>query len=237
MSNNYFKFKQFAIYQDKAAMKVGVDSVVLGAWTVVKDTKNILDVGTGTALLSLMLAQKSGAKITAIEINEDAYNQAVENVNDSKWADRVEVRCISLQNFAKENEKRYDLIICNPPYFTGSLKSPDQNRNNARHDDNLSLEDLFAGSKKLLIMGGNLNLIYPFRQKEQLLQSAAKYDFYPAKVLNLRANEKKEPYRIILQFVIDKVETVVEELQIRNTETDDYSTAFKELTKEYYLDF
>jgi len=234
LSNNYFKFKQFTIFQDKTAMKVGVDSVVLGAWTNVENVNFVLDIGTGTGLLALMLAQKTKAQITAVEMDENAFNQAVENINSSKWADRVEVLHIPFQEFANKTEKRFGLLICNPPYFSASLKSPDKNRSIARHDDNLSLGDLFFGAKQLLPENGSLNLIYPYLQKEQLFSIAEKHGFYPAKVLNLKANEKKEIYRFVVKFVLQKTDAKTKELEIRNTETNDYSVGFKQLTKDYY---
>jgi len=215
-------------------MKVGVDSVMLGAWTNAENMNSVLDVGTGTGLLALMLAQKTKAQITAIEMDENAFNQALENVVASKWADRVEVLHIPFQEFVKKTKKRFELIICNPPYFSGSLKSPKKQRNTARHDDDLKLGDLFLGAKQILSKNGSLNLIYPYLQKEQLCSVAKQYGFYPAKVLQLKANEKKEPYRFVVQLVLQKTDVKTKVLEIRNTETNDYSEEFKLLTKDFY---
>ena len=215
-------------------MKVGVDSVVLGAWTNAEKAKLILDIGAGTALLSLMLAQKSEAKITAIEIDENSYHQAVENVENSKWKTRVDIIHSSFQEFANETKTKFNLIICNPPYFVNSLKSPEQNRNTARHDDNLSLYDLFSGSKGILTEKGSLNLIYPYLQKNDLLSIAEKYGFYPVKLLILRGNKNKEPNRIIVEFKLNGENVKEEILCIRDLDNN-YTAEYKELTKDYCL--
>lgn len=216
-------------------MKVGVDSVVLGAWTNTENVNSVLDIGTGTGLLALMLAQKSKAQITAIEMDGNAYNQAVENINSSKWSDRVEALYIPFQEFVKKTKKRFDLIICNPPFFVNALKSPRQNRNTARHDDYLSLDELFSGSKEVLSENGSLNLIYPYLQKNDLISVAEKYGFYPAKVLNLKANEDKNLYRLAVEFVFKDTILKKDTMEIRNTLTNDYSDKFKALTGDYYL--
>ena len=217
-------------------MKVGVDSVVLGAWTKIEKAKSILDIGTGTGLLSLMLAQKSEAKITAIEIDQKSYYQAVENVLSSKWEDRIGVIHSSFQELVNETRTKFDLIICNPPYFINSLKSPKENRNKARHDDSLSLDELFSGSKKVLSENGSLNLIYPYGQKPNLIGIAEKYGFYPIKLLVIRGNENKNPNRIIVEFKFQKTNLEIDELRIRDL-TNDYTKKYKDLTGDYYLNF
>lgn len=124
-------------------MKVGVDGVLLGAWVSIGNAKSILDIGAGTALLSLMLAQKSMAEITAVEIEENAFNQAKENIALSKWGRRIKIINCSIQEYAEKTIEKFDLIGCNPPYFSASLSSPDNQRNLARHDNTLPMEDLF----------------------------------------------------------------------------------------------
>ncbi len=215
-------------------MKVGVDSVVLGAWTNAEKVKSILDIGTGTGLLSLMLAQKTKAEIIAIEIDAESYHQAVENVASSKWKTRIDVIHSTFQEFARDTKSRFDLIICNPPYFVNSLKSPEQNRNTARHDNHLNLDELFFGSKRVLSETGSLNLIYPYGQKANLINIAEKYGFYPVKFLVIRGNKNKEPNRIIIEFSFDEAKVNTEELCIRDLENN-YTKEYKELTKDYYL--
>ena len=128
MPNDYFKFKQFTIHQDKCAMKVGTDGVLLGAWAECANAKGILDIGTGTGLIALMIAQRSNAKIDAVEIDETASKQAKENIKKSLWNDRIEILNISFQDFSKSTNEKYDLIVSNPPYFQNSLYAPDEKR-------------------------------------------------------------------------------------------------------------
>ena len=118
MPKNYFKFKQFIINQENSSMKVGTDGVLLGTWTKTNNAKNILDIGTGTALIALMLAQKSDAEIVAIEIDKNSYLQSLSNINESRWANRISAKHISLQNFVAQTQRKFDLIVCNPPYFS-----------------------------------------------------------------------------------------------------------------------
>ena len=142
MSNTYFNFKQFSVKQDKCAMKIGTDGVLLGAWTDVGSASTILDIGTGTGLLALMLAQRSPAYIFAIECEYGAIQQAGENFTKSKWKDRLTLFSLSLQEHLLSG-KQYDLVVSNPPFFENSLKSPMESRNFARHTVSLTSEDLF----------------------------------------------------------------------------------------------
>ncbi len=151
MSNSCFQFKQFKINQDRCAMKVGTDGVLLGTWTDVSGVQSILDVGTGTGLIALMLAQRSSAAIiSGIEIDGDAAAQAVENVNNSPWREKINIEAVSLQTFTKNTGCRFDLIVSNPPYFNKSLKNPDAQRSVARHSDLLSRQDLLTAADTLL---------------------------------------------------------------------------------------
>lgn len=218
-------------------MKVGVDSVLLGAWVQIGNSEKILDIGTGTGILSLMLAQKSNANIIAIDIDKNAYLQAKENIKISPWASRISVFNLGLQEFTKNRPGNFDLIICNPPYFTNSLNSPDQQRNLARHDNLLSLEHLLENSKKLLTATGNFSMIYPYVKKELLLSVAEKHGLYPIRVLIIKGNELKQPNRIIVTFSAKKTEFFTEILSVREVGKNEYTTEYKELTKDFYLAF
>ena len=145
MPNSSFEFKQFTIKQDKCAMKVGTDAVLLGSWATANGSHLILDVGTGTGIIAMMLAQKTIAHIDAIDIDELACIQAAQNVSESKFFGRVEVMHTSLQQYVKNAQKKYDLIITNPPYFEQSLKSSDEQRSCARHADVLPFDELIDG--------------------------------------------------------------------------------------------
>ena len=168
MSNPFFQFKQFTIRHDKCAMKVGTDGVLLGAWAGTESCSRILDVGTGTGLIALMLAQRSKAVVDAIDIDADACLQAQENAESSLFAGRINVFHSDLVDFAQASTHLYDLIVSNPPYFVDSLKCPNLQRNTARHTDTLTLEDLLQYSRKLLAPQGRIALILPYDQKDRL---------------------------------------------------------------------
>jgi tRNA1(Val) A37 N6-methylase TrmN6 len=161
--NNWFRFKQFTIRQEGAAMKVGTDGVLLGAWaTVPVPGSRVLDVGSGTGLIALMLAQRTlDVHVDALEIDPSSAEQALENFQASPWADRIACFQTSLQDYTPVSKFKYELIICNPPFFTSSLKTSSREKNLARHDDSLSLEDLLSCSTSLLTPTGTLSLVQP----------------------------------------------------------------------------
>ena len=148
MSNSYFQFKQFTVWHDKCAMKVGADGVTLGAWADVSDVKSVLDIGCGSGLIALMIAQRSEAGITAIDIDGQSIEQTKENTGNSPWSERIKTVHASLQQFAANSDVLFDLIVCNPPYFNNSLKSPSESRTMARHTDTLSYTDLITNAGK-----------------------------------------------------------------------------------------
>lgn len=174
MPGTSFAFKQFIIKQDKCAMKVGTDAVLLGAWVIPNGSKQILDIGTGTGVVALMLAQKTEAHIDAIDIDENAFIQAKQNVSESKFANQVSVIHSSLQDYSKITSNKYNLIVTNPPYFEQSLKSSDEQRSFARHADVLPFEELIEGVTKLLDQKGKFCLILPTLEAEKFRAMAQK---------------------------------------------------------------
>jgi tRNA1Val (adenine37-N6)-methyltransferase len=237
MANNYFQFKQFIVYQDKAAMKVSADAVILGAWADFSFAKNILDIGTGTGLLSLMAAQKSEAEITAIEIDEDSVKQAKNNFDLSPWKNRIHLVHNSFQNFAIQSTKKFDLVICNPPYFNSTYQSPNKSRNTARQDKQLPLSDLFSAVKKILSPIGKFYIIYPFAQKHTLLKEAEKESLYPLKILEIKTKPGKAPNRIVICFTTKNSTAITEQLHLRDELTKEYSNEYRNLTSDFYLNF
>src|SRR5664279_5608176 len=184
MANNHFSFKQFTIYQDKSAFKVGTDGVLLGAYADLTRVINILDIGSGTGLLSIMLAQRCEAMITAIEPDHDSFIQSCENVNLVEWQNRIKIINSALQNFNSENEK-FDLIVSNPPYFTDSLKSPDPRKSAARHNDSLSSDDLLKGVIRLMKHDGRFQLILPYVEGNIFIAEANSYGLFCNGILKI----------------------------------------------------
>jgi tRNA1Val (adenine37-N6)-methyltransferase len=237
MSNTYFKFKQFTISQGDTAMKVGTDGVLLGAWADVTGAERILDIGTGTGLIALMLAQRSQAMIDAIEINAQAARQAGENFKNSPWSERINIFHTSFQEFQIHDKINYDLIICNPPYFINSLKAPDAIRSLARHDDMLSRHDLIKGVSNLLSKNGIFSIIVPYTGSDVLIVLASEYRLYPQKILKIKPVPGKEINRIILEFGKSTGQLLESEMIIETGKRHQYSSEYINLTRDFYLKF
>lgn len=234
MANSYFQFKQFTIRHDKCAMKVGTDGVLLGAWAEIRSARRILDVGTGSGLIALMLAQRSNARIDAIDIDRDACIQADENSKLSPFADRISIEHASFAEYASVCPKKYDLIISNPPYFITSLKGPDEKRNLARHTDSLLLEDLIKDSKRLLTTDGRIALILPFEQTKSLLDLSKKYDLFPYRRTDIIPQPGSNPKRLLIELSIQQKSYTADSLIIEEARHQ-YTAAYKTLTHEFYL--
>ena len=171
MSNSWFRFKHFNVEQERCSMKVGTDGVLLGAWFPIDRGCCVLDIGTGTGLIALMAAQRGAGRVTAVEIDHDAAEQARENAAGSPWADIIDVRCTDIAHFTAVSG--YDRIVCNPPYFRDSLRCPDSGRNTARHNDTLSYETLALCAARLLADDGMLSLVLPYDSVNEFIKCAA----------------------------------------------------------------
>lgn len=238
MSNSSFAFKQFTIKQDLCAMKVGTDAVLLGAWIIPNGSTNILDIGTGTGIIALMLAQKSNAHIDAIDIDDNAVMQAKQNVSESKFANNIEITHASFQEFAKNTTKKFNLIVTNPPYFEQSLKSSDEKRSHARHADVLPFEDLLEGVIKILDPKGKFCLILPKLEAERFRNLAEKKGLFLSKLLRVKSKANKDSdKRHIMQFEFKPTEFSETTLAIELNERHQYTKEYKELTKDYYINF
>ena len=239
MPNISFAFKKFNIKQDKCAMKVGTDAVLLGAWIIPNGSKRILDIGTGTGIISLMLAQKSEASIVAIDIDKESTEQAKVNVAESEFKNRVEVMHIAFQELVKRFESKFDLIVTNPPYFIDSLKNQaDSSRKTARHADLLPFEDLITGVKKLLNEKGKFCLILPKNEASIFRKMAEAKGLYLSKLLRIRTKpEKESEKRHLMQFEFKETEFSESTLILEENESRNYTEAYKEFTKDYYLNF
>lgn len=233
MPNSCFKFKQFTIYHDKCAMKVGTDGVLLGAWAPVDEIKQILDVGAGTGLIALQLAQRNQqARITTIEIDEAAAEQAKENIAASPWADRIEVICNDFRYY--QPEKRFDLIVSNPPYFIDALKCPDEQRRMARHVGGLNYELLFRNSVHLLSNEGLVSIIIPAEVEREVVDTAWNYSLYPHNRVHVYTKPGKPCRRVLITFGFQKKVCKEENLCIE-VEHNQYTPEYIALTRDFYL--
>ena len=232
MSNSFFSFRQFSISQDRCAMKVGTDGVLLGAWA--PGGQRILDVGTGTSLIALMMAQRfPTSHVVGIDVDDEACLQAAENVENSPFSDRVKIVKSSLQEFLVEES--FDAIVSNPPYFVNSLKNPDARRTLARHTDSLSFDDLFRGVGRLLSEYGVFSIIIPTDALEQMLLNACHYGFYVSRQVAVKTVERKLPKRYLLSFRRQPTECVVKEIKVMTDSEGSRSAWFDALTREFYL--
>lgn len=238
MPNVSFAFKKFNVKQDKCAMKVGTDAVLLGAWVNPVGCKKILDIGTGTGVIALMLAQKSKAVITAIDIDLDSTEQARDNVAESPFSAAIRVRHLSFQDLVQSSNERYDLIVTNPPYFIDSSKNQTGSKIAARHTDLLPFSDLISGVKKLLDEKGKFCLILPKNEAAIFRKMAEGKGLYLSKLLRVRTRpEKDSEKRHIMQFEFKESEFSESTLVIESDSHRNYSDDYKSLTKDYYLHF
>ena len=218
-----FQFKQFTIYQDLCAMKVGTDGVLLGAWA--NGGKRILDAGTGTGIIALMMAQRyPNAVVTAIDIDEGAVKQAQQNVAQSPFAQQITV----LHNTLQEHQGEYDAIISNPPFFIDSLAAPDEQRNVARHTQTLTYTELMQAAWRLLSDEGELSVVVPFDYRKRMEDEAIFVGFFPGKACAVKTTERKPAKRYLLSFKKHPCRCEQEQLTIG-------SERYQELTKEFYL--
>ena len=218
-------------------MKIGTDGCLLGAWADVDGSASILDIGTGSGVIALMLAQRSKALITAVEIDKDAYLQAAENFAKSPWQRRLTVVHSSIQEYIKVCEPKYDLIVCCPPYFINSLKTNDKKRRLARHTDSLSFEELLSGSLRLLAQQGIFSTILPSDIVPHFCELALIEGYYITTVTNVEPKAGAKPNRKLLQLERTKKTCTNSTIAILDKEGKSYTTEYKELTKEFYINF
>ena len=238
MPNSAFAFKQFNVKQDKCAMKVGTDAVLLGSWIQPNGSIHILDIGTGTGVIALMLAQKTNASIVGIDIDVSATQQAQENVDESKFKNSITLFNTSFQDYVKTTALKFQLIVSNPPFFEQSLKSSDEKRSNARHADVLPFDDLLDGVIKLLDAKGKFCLILPTLEAEKFRNMAQKKGLYLSKLLRVKSRvDKDTDKRHLMQFEFTPTEFSEETISIEEDERHSYTQAYKELTKAYYINF
>ncbi|MEQ1553465.1 MAG: methyltransferase, partial [Ferruginibacter sp.] len=234
--NTYFQFKQFTIHQDKCAMKVCTDACLLGAWVANKFyenniiANNILDIGCGTGLLSLMLAQKTAACINAIEIDEDAFLQANENIEASVFKNRIKVINTNAVNY--NNKEKFDFIICNPPFFENQLKSDDVERNKAMHCTTLSFNELSKTIKNNIANSGKAAILLPYESVIKFEKIINTYNLFIVEQLNINHSPKHPFFRSIILISYTNNNIVQQEMFIKDN-AGIYSDEFTFLLKDY----
>jgi tRNA1Val (adenine37-N6)-methyltransferase len=236
MASGSFSFKQFTIYQDRCIFKVGTDGVILGAYADVCGVKTILDIGTGTGLIALMLAQRSEAEITAIEPDLNSFEQACSNVRQSKWTQRIKVINTDLQNFLAGSQK-FDLIVSNPPYFIDSLKNPDPGKAAARHNVTLNNHDLLRGIAELLTDDGRAQVIMPYAEGSILIAEANEFGLYCNDLLKIKPLPSNEVRRLIITFSRKRNKTTEKFLTIEHGKRHEFTQEYIDLTKDFYKKF
>ncbi len=248
MPNTFFQFKQFTVHQEKAALKVSTDSCLFGAWVAHEvrsklaqhslgevekyEVRRVLDIGAGTGLLMLMLAQKCEAKIDGIEMDDPSYLQAKENMDASPWKERLQLFQGNVKQY--QFQQQYNFIISNPPFYEGDLKSDSLNRNIAMHDEGLKLEELLQIVDAKLTDDGGFAVLLPYHRADQFIADAIKQHLHLSVRLNVKQSVKHTFFRSILLFSRKKTEEVIDELSIKDA-SNQYTINFIELLKDYYL--
>lgn len=232
-----FQFKQFSIQQDRCAMKVGTDSVLLGAWCPIDNHPfSVLDIGAGTGILSLMIAQRSHAEqIDAIEIDENAYEQCVENFENSPWRDRLFCFHAGLDEFVEEPDEEYDLIISNPPFYNEDYKTENSQRDLARFQDAMPFEELVESADLLLSENGIFAVIIPYKEEEKFIDLCAKVELFPVKVTRVKGTPNTEIIRSLLAFKRYELPVLEADELVIEIKRHEYTDAYTNLTKDFYL--
>lgn len=233
----HFTFKEFSVLQDKTAMKVGTDAVLLGAWAPIDhNPSSILDIGAGTGVIALMLAQRTfSEQIDGLEINENAYENAVDNFENSPWGDRLFCFHADLDQFIEDPEMEYDLIVSNPPFYTEDYKTESKQRDLARFQDAMPFEKLLKAADLLLSENGVFALIIPFKEKDKFLALAKESKLYPLKITSVRGNLNAPFKRSLLAFSRNEIQEIESNELTIEIERHVYTSEYIELTKEFYL--
>lgn len=220
-------------------MKVGTDGVLLGAWVDVSERKMALDVGTGSGLIALILAQRtpSATAIHAVDIDPGAIEQATENFNHSPWKDRLSVHHESIQDFANHAHRKFDIIVSNPPFFTGGMLSEFNTKNDVRHTIKLPHGDLLRAVSRLLKRDGHLGLILPYLQGLRFIEISESYGLFPKRITEVRSRSEHPVERLLLELSYDKDPSPQIESLVIHAEGNEFTEAYKSITSPFYLNF
>ena len=232
-----FSFKQFNISHANSSMKVGTDAVLLGSWVEVSGAKKILDIGTGCGIIALMLAQRSNARIDAIDIDKGSVKEATSNFNNSPWPSRLHSHHISLQSYQIVAKTKYDLIVSNPPFFQNSLLPKKENLRLAKHNTTLTYTELFKASISLLSADGQLTIILPFDDSDNVKALANTYGLHLQQQLSIFNTSNKPARRIILDFGLSiPIKVELDQIVIRDLEAN-FTAGYRQLTEAFHPDF
>ena len=234
--SDYFRFKHFTVHQQRDVMRVNTDGVLLGAWVPAPEGHRVLEVGTGTGVVALQLLQRGAAHVDAIDIDQQACEQARENAALSPWANQIQIVQTSFQEYSEQSANTYDLVVSNPPYYASSLPSPIERRNVMRHADTLSLEDLLAGLSLCLTQTGRFVAIFPVVEGSQFIALAAKAGLYCHQQIQVADQPMKRTKRLLCEFSYARCVPQISELFIRDA-SGEYSQEYRRLTGAFYLAF
>ncbi len=232
-----FSFKQFSVKQEQSAMKIGTDAVLLGAWCPIDNNPiSVLDVGAGTGILSLMIAQRSNAEqIDAIEIEENAYEECVSNFENAPWSDRLFCFHAGLDEFVDDPEDEYDLIISNPPFYSEDFKTEINKRDLARFQEAMPFEDLVEAADLLLSENGIFAVVIPFKEEERFIDLCANVELFPVKVTRVKGSHTSPIVRSLLAFKRFELPVLVADELVVEINRHEYTNQYINLTKEFYL--
>ena len=231
-----FQFKQFTIHQDQCAMKVGTDGVLLGAWTALNHSPNsILDIGAGTGLIALQLAQRCNAElIDAIELDDAAYEQCVTNFEASPWADRLFCYHAGFDEFVDEMDDKYDLIVSNPPFYAEEVASGNEARDKARQNSSLPFDELVQGVSQFLTDNGTFSVIIPFKEEDNVIGLAEGVGLFPNRIIRVKGNPETDFKRSLMEFSFHNSKPYIDSLVIEESRHQ-YTKEYIDLTKAFYL--
>lgn len=228
-----FKFKQFTIKHGDCASKVGTDGVLLGAWANIAGVGSILDIGTGTGVIAMMLAQRSEVPIIAIDIEDKCCQVAADNFQNTPWADRLTVKKVPIQDFVEEKGHAFDLIVSNPPYYEG-IKPADKGKQFFKHSDNLPHLEILSAANQLLTGKGRLCVILPVREADELISNAVDYHLFLTQKTTVFSKKKKKPIRLLMQFEKTRKNTMKRSLVLRE-DSGAWTEEYKQMVSEFYL--
>jgi tRNA1Val (adenine37-N6)-methyltransferase len=234
MANSFFQFKEFIIHQDRCAMKVSTDSCLFGAWvaSIQKNPKNVLDIGGGTGLLTLMVAQKTNSFFDCVEIESECFEQLKANITVSNWKNQCAIFNEDIRNF--KPTKKYDLIISNPPFYENQLNSTSDKINLARHHSGLLLADLFDVVERLLTEDGKFFILLPAIRRSECIEKASLLNFFPEYIVDVKQTNKHPIFRSMFCFTKISRQTTVNQIVIKEGDGN-YSDVFVSLLKDYYF--